>query len=139
MPLHDYTCNQCSLQFEALVSKKTKDDVACPGCGQHTSRRVSAPATQFTGKGLKTTDYPDVDRVVGADADKRWESIQSRTLAEQKVINDGANAVARVGNKIVGASTEQTKTITSARARVLAVSDTASIPTVQIERQIQGN
>jgi putative FmdB family regulatory protein len=43
MPLYDYTCRQCSHQFEALVFNG--EEVQCPECqGARVERQLSLPA-----------------------------------------------------------------------------------------------
>ena len=45
MPLYEYTCRKCERDFEALVSVRGDDEVACPQCGgEELSRHFGLPA-----------------------------------------------------------------------------------------------
>ena len=45
MPLYEYHCNACGLEFEALVSFAEADSVACELCG---SAKVERLASSFS-------------------------------------------------------------------------------------------
>lgn len=38
MPIYEYTCPQCSADFEKLL-RRTDDPVSCPSCGAASPRR----------------------------------------------------------------------------------------------------
>ncbi len=52
MPMFDYRCDNCGHEFEELVWSSTvpDEDITCPKCGEHRSRRLlSAPAVSVGG------------------------------------------------------------------------------------------
>ena len=53
MPIYEFVCEKCHLEFEELFSSSSDNgSVACPGCGSENTRKVfSAFATSDTGSG----------------------------------------------------------------------------------------
>ena len=50
MPLYEYRCEECGVQFEKLVGASSRDDVECTECGaEKTERQVSTFAARSTG------------------------------------------------------------------------------------------
>ena len=44
MPIFEYQCKNCGINFEKLVFPSEKDPVTCPQCGQDTViKKISAP------------------------------------------------------------------------------------------------
>jgi len=58
MPLYEYQCDACGVQFE-LIRKFSDPPVdVCPTCGAGGVRKLlSSPAFQFKGSGWYVTDY----------------------------------------------------------------------------------
>ncbi len=58
MPLYEYHCNQCHVDFEVRRSFSDTGTPACPVChdNAHVTRKFSAPAIVFKGSGFYVTD-----------------------------------------------------------------------------------
>ena len=58
MPLYEYYCNQCHVDFEVRRSFSDSSTPACPTChdSAHVVRKFSAPAIVFKGSGFYVTD-----------------------------------------------------------------------------------
>lgn len=82
MPLYVYECKACGHVFEDLVKYLDKDNVQnCKICGEEATRQA---ATTF---GVHTKINPrkdtvltnkEIDKVVGADAEKKWMKFDER-------------------------------------------------------------
>lgn len=55
MPLYEYHCEACRLEFEEQVSFAKADEVECPGCG---SRKVTRLASTFAACAVGGGDAP---------------------------------------------------------------------------------
>ena len=53
MPLYEYHCGKCEDDFEKLVFGK--DEVACPKCGGHVERLMSACSFKSAAGDFKTS------------------------------------------------------------------------------------
>jgi putative FmdB family regulatory protein len=83
MPIYRYFCNDCSLEFEELRKYDDRDNsIDCPDCESANTKREFA--TTF---GVKTTLDPkkdtiyspkEIDKVVGAESEKKWEGYDIR-------------------------------------------------------------
>jgi putative FmdB family regulatory protein len=88
MPLYEYRCAECGLQFEELAEKD--EEVACAECGTTAERKISdfgysfAPTEKDGDTGVDSVDH-DIDKIVGRDADKRWEFIKDRETRKRQV------------------------------------------------------
>lgn len=49
MPLYDYRCLNCNVQFEAMNSIEDRLEQACPSCGSLAKFQVSAPMVSLDG------------------------------------------------------------------------------------------
>ncbi|HHB91091.1 MAG TPA: zinc ribbon domain-containing protein [Anaerolineae bacterium] len=58
MPLYEFHCNQCHVDFEVRRSFSDTGTPPCPVChdSAHVTRRFSAPAIVFKGSGFYVTD-----------------------------------------------------------------------------------
>ncbi len=58
MPLYEYHCNQCHLDFEVRRSFSDTGTPECPVChdNAHVTRKFSAPAIVFKGSGFYVND-----------------------------------------------------------------------------------
>jgi putative FmdB family regulatory protein len=58
MPLYEYYCNQCHVDFEVRRSFSDTGTPPCPVCHEtlHVTRKFSAPAIVFKGSGFYVTD-----------------------------------------------------------------------------------
>lgn len=63
MPIYEFECSACGDTFERLQKISDPDPSACPKCGAHVKRRLTAPAFRLSGKGWYETDFKkDGDR-----------------------------------------------------------------------------
>jgi putative FmdB family regulatory protein len=42
MPIYEYQCEQCQVQFEALVPFEHRDEAACEACGVAAATRLAS-------------------------------------------------------------------------------------------------
>jgi len=58
MPLYEYHCNQCHIDFEVRRSFSATGTPECPVChdNAHVTRKFSAPAIVFKGSGFYVND-----------------------------------------------------------------------------------
>jgi len=81
MPLYVYKCEGCGHEFEDLISYAKRDDVKpCPKCKTGSKRKE---VTEFgfsvkADKGATIISPKEIDKAVGADADRRWNYIEAR-------------------------------------------------------------
>jgi len=82
MPLYVYKCADCHLEFEELVGiNKRKDPQPCKMCGKDSKREeVTNFAVNTTLNPKKDTIYSpkEIDKVVGAAAEKKWMGYDER-------------------------------------------------------------
>ncbi len=82
MPLYTYKCTACGHEFDELVKYDDRDTKqACKLCGEKSERNVAsrfAVSTKLDPK--KDTIYTpkEIDKVVGADAEKKWTGYDER-------------------------------------------------------------
>lgn len=73
MPVYQYKCQSCSLQFELKQSFNDISVVSCPEC-QNQARRLFYPAPIiFKGQGFYTTDNRRQDSNKGQKESKPWD------------------------------------------------------------------
>lgn len=95
MPMYDYKC-ECGLSFEALVRKK--EDAAeqeCPACGEAAAKEFGSGFLGFMfgsgqtpgNTGVDSLDSK-IDKLVGRDADERWEEVKDRESHKRSVRKD---------------------------------------------------
>jgi putative FmdB family regulatory protein len=81
MPLYVYKCEGCGHEFEDLVSYPKRDDPkACTKCGKG-SKRLEVTIFAMSAKpasGTTLVSPNEIDRAVGADAEKRWNWLETR-------------------------------------------------------------
>lgn len=80
MPLYEYKCGNCGLEFEEIVSFEKRDTIKCKKCGCNTIMKMSVFGISTTIDIKRDTVYTpkEIDKVVGREADKKWESYDSR-------------------------------------------------------------
>ena len=99
MPMYDYKC-ECGLFFEALVrTQKETPDKECPSCGEMVPK---SEAPSFLGFLFGSGDTPgntgvdsldsSIDKMVGRDADQRWEDVKDRNSRKRKVVQKHGTA-----------------------------------------------
>ena len=98
MPIYEFQCGDCGLRFEKLFRTVTQDPEApCGSCGKPAQKLVSAAAFQFAhtpvggprpqNTGVHALDY-NADRIIGRDAERRWEAAEKRRALKRKVAAD---------------------------------------------------
>lgn len=98
MPIYEYRCSDCGVQFEKLVRRMGGEPtLPCPECGTASEKQVSAAAFSFThvpvggprpqNTGVHALDY-NADRVIGRDAEQRWKTIEARQSRKQQLMRD---------------------------------------------------
>ena len=85
MPLYPYECGVCGYEFEKLA-KTPPDDCACPEYGgQKSNRLIGLPSPPVMGRRVRVPK--EVDRVVGADAEQKWQKYQKRWEDRKKGVD----------------------------------------------------
>ena len=87
MPVYTYVCHSCGLESDVLRRMSEGDDpYTCPECDTLTKRAVTAPnvivgGTPSFDKNVKR----DLDVVVGAQAEQRWDGIKKEAAKRNLV------------------------------------------------------
>ncbi|MDP8255866.1 MAG: zinc ribbon domain-containing protein [Candidatus Alcyoniella australis] len=55
MPLYEYKCKECGLEFDELVSLSKRDQVRCPKCQGDPERKLSGFVSSGGGGGLSSS------------------------------------------------------------------------------------
>lgn len=90
MAVVEYSCKACGLLSEELFRSKAPTEIACPACGGVSERSLSDFGFKFgNGKtpgntGVESLDR-DYDKLIGRDAETRWESVKDRNSRKQEV------------------------------------------------------
>lgn len=102
MPVYEFMCDDCGIQFERLYKSISKADNAapCPECGEPSRKLVSAanhtfahPPSQTRGvlpPNTGTSDDWNYDKAIGRDAAKKWSAIEERRKHKVGVLQDAA-------------------------------------------------
>lgn len=94
MPLYEFECCYCSLQFKRSLPMDEHATHPCPKCHQVAPRvwagfgghAFQTPATAATANtGVHKDDYPTADHAVGKDAEKRWGFQLARNKVKEEV------------------------------------------------------
>lgn len=102
MPIYEFECGACGLQFEKLKSMSRSDEPQpCVDCGAETRKLVSVANHAFAHKvvggprpqntGVHAIDY-NVDQVIGRDAEQKWKVIGERDKRKTDVIREERKA-----------------------------------------------
>ena len=108
MPKYVFACQNegCHLRFERTLKMGEHPDHPCPSCQDTAPRVLDQEGFAFAFKqaekpvigntGVHKDDFPTADRVVGKDAEKRWESYEGqRKVKEQARAQGGSPALIR--------------------------------------------
>jgi putative FmdB family regulatory protein len=108
MPLYEFECCYCSLQFKRNLAMDEHATHPCPNCkqvapriwagfGGHAFQTSATAATANTG--VHKDDYPTADHAVGKDAEKRWgfQLARNKLKAEVREKTDGGRLLRRDG------------------------------------------
>lgn len=83
MPLYEFECPVCEHVFETIRTSSQSKKAPCPECGALAKRILSA-------FGIGTQNqHQNIDRAVGADAEKRWDFIHKKQERKEKLIKEG--------------------------------------------------
>lgn len=75
MPIYEYKCGSCNLQFESLKkSSEGTETMDCVRCGKTAHRMVSVFSSKISGGTMKES----VDMTIGREADRRWQGYYDR-------------------------------------------------------------
>jgi putative FmdB family regulatory protein len=110
MPRFDFQCEHCGLLFEKLFQKSEVSDTApCLKCSKDSQRLLPQVGFSFgSGKTVGNTGVDSldssIDKAVGRDADKRWESVKVRDHYKREVQRDngGVKKVPLRKNAVTG-------------------------------------
>jgi putative FmdB family regulatory protein len=115
MPIFEYVCSDCEVQFEQLHVLRDdieayKDSHPCPSCSNPASRnRVSAFGFKFAGEvrgtsgvhgnsGVHDLDYPKLDKAVGRSSEKKWEKARELQGKISKVRKESGSQAVSIGS-----------------------------------------
>jgi len=89
MPIYEYYCNKCKIKFEFIAPKSEGyEERACPSCKKSAPRKISRPGGfNLKGPGFHANDYPSIDKVIGADSERRWKEIHKRREKRNRKID----------------------------------------------------
>jgi putative FmdB family regulatory protein len=80
MPIYEYECKICGLNFEELRTTKEKSEVIpCRSCGSESQRKFSAFSPAISGGSLNES----VDMQIGREANKKWQTYHDRQSKRQ--------------------------------------------------------
>lgn len=118
MPVYEYQCEACNIQFEELFSSredvnKYQQSCPCSNCGAP-SKRVpsiinhSFKETPGRTSGSHDLDYPILDKAVGRSAEKKWAKYRKRKEDRDKIRKEhNTNALTISGNKVAPTSPDK--------------------------------
>ena len=102
MPIYEFQCSECGLQFEKIFRRISEDlEHPCENCQAPAKKMVSAVSFQFAHKtGVRgaapsstgTSDDWNYDKTIGRDAARKWEEIERRNTNKDSVIRDERKA-----------------------------------------------
>lgn len=97
MPIYEFGCRDCGLQFEKITPRMTGDKTAICACGAEAQRLVSAASFAFAhtpvngpvpqNTGVHGIDY-NFDQVIGRDAAEKWKVIEARDKVKVEAMKD---------------------------------------------------
>lgn len=99
MAIYEFACEECGLKFEVMKGMSLSDEPEkCPECGNVAKKLVSVanhafahtptgPVPQNTG--IHQIDY-NADRVIGRDAERKWQKIEERTKYKRGKLQEAA-------------------------------------------------
>jgi putative FmdB family regulatory protein len=69
MPVYEYHCDKCAVQFEQHREVSQRASCPCPRCGRSARKAFRPTAIIFKGSGWHCTDYPSSGEAEKAKAD----------------------------------------------------------------------
>jgi putative FmdB family regulatory protein len=86
MPTYQFYCEQCNLKFEKFMKMADATwHTKCDKCGGESDRVITAPMIK------KNTDMAAVDRIIGAESEKRHEDIKAKKQIKDKIRKESGN------------------------------------------------
>lgn len=90
MPLFVFRCGACNREFEELCNRDDIEKKECPDCGNMSERKV---ATSFgistrVSRGDTLVSRKEIDKAVGAAAEKNWQGYDERWKSIYKKIQE---------------------------------------------------
>lgn len=83
MPIYLFRCQECSVKFEKTMSIKSEEPAPCPLCKKPADK---LPPQNVSANVAEPTSIPkDIDRAVGADAEKKWLEYEDRKSMKEKI------------------------------------------------------
>lgn len=79
MPIYEYTCKNCSKEFELIQKISDPPAKKCPTCGKKIEKKLSLSSFQLKGTGWYVTDFAKKEK------GKENKSEKKETKAETKV------------------------------------------------------
>jgi putative FmdB family regulatory protein len=93
MPLYEYQCQQCGLNYERLEHASALHNGTCPECGNVARRLIGAPALKFKGSGWYVNDY---GKGQGSDSDP---TENTKPPSEAKASDDAKKSTTKTEKK----------------------------------------
>jgi putative FmdB family regulatory protein len=90
MPLYEYECTACHKRTEKIQKFSDPEITACPHCGGHLERVLSAPAVSFKGGGWYADGYGNAKPKSASDNSNA--SSDSKTSADSKSTSDSKSS-----------------------------------------------
>ncbi len=127
MPIYEYACEKCSIEFEELLNSSEKDTYfewhPCPNCGEKAARiQMSKVSFQFSGgqvagsgvhgnSGSHDLDYPNLDKAIGRSSENKWKNYneqKDQRDAERRKL--GTNSIREENGKISAVESARSET-----------------------------
>lgn len=100
MPIYEFMCQDCGVQFEKLYKRISTADTAapCPACGTASKQLVSEASHSFKHAESQlrgalppntgTSDDWNYDKAIGRSATEGWNAIEGRNFKKDAVIRE---------------------------------------------------
>lgn len=107
VPKYTFECVYCEVRFERTLKMGNHTEYQCPACEEQAPRVLDGFAFAFApggsaaaNSGVHDHDYPTADKVVGRDADARWEVMRDREAAKAELRKKaGTTGISRFNDK----------------------------------------
>ena len=110
MPIYEFQCHGCGLQFEAYLIRSKRGSFPCPNCGEEGKPMIPTDVSgtfkkEVSGPGPQNTGIHDfdthIDRVIGQHSEQGYEIIGERVTEKKKVM-----ATEGVGGEMLSRNTD---------------------------------
>ncbi|OPX40283.1 MAG: hypothetical protein B1H11_00485 [Desulfobacteraceae bacterium 4484_190.1] len=91
MPIYEYLCLECDMQFQSLVMKKEEEKgLHCPGCGSHNLRKLISKAVYHVSEDSRIDLFnPNARQTDGFYKDSRNIGLSAKKMAKSMGIDTG--------------------------------------------------